>query len=315
MSEQNNLQKNDELREKFAGIDRMVSAPANLVEAAKKGEVIASAGNRYTAGFHVRKFVKAAVAYAVGVTLLLGALLLLPQLLSENPPVVNLPKDTTSTTSHTSPITPSYPDKLLKPSKLVDKILTEYKYNVAITNRAAYLLEDGRTLDYTLLLIREGNRIYYKNELIDSAGEANALQEYYYDIDALVAYSNKEDVWVKETSESISWEALCNTHIFDDFFEDAYYELVDGVYTVTNKGLDLYFGEVDNLAEQYYGKMVWDYSLQNDIYTFRRIIRADDGREDINIRLEISFGNASLVPYQSSENICSYSSQSKKTTE
>ena len=96
MSEKNNLPKNDKLREKFAGIDRMVTAPANLVEAVKKGEVIASAGNRYTAGFHVRKFAKAAVAYAVCASLFLGLLILLPDLFEGNSPAAKPPSQSSA---------------------------------------------------------------------------------------------------------------------------------------------------------------------------------------------------------------------------
>ena len=87
MSEKNNLPKNDELREKFEGIDRMVSAPPKLVEAVKNGTPLPRAGNRYTVGFHVRKFAKAAVLYVVGIALFLGFLLVLPGLFEGTPPV------------------------------------------------------------------------------------------------------------------------------------------------------------------------------------------------------------------------------------
>lgn len=85
MSEKNNLPKNDRLRAQFEGIDRMVTAPPKLVEAVKSGTPLAGAGNRYTAGFHVRKFAKAAVAYVVGISLFLGLLILLPALLEGAP--------------------------------------------------------------------------------------------------------------------------------------------------------------------------------------------------------------------------------------
>lgn len=88
MSEKNNLPKNYRLRAQFEGIDRMVTAPPKLVEAVKSGTPLAGTGNRYTAGFHVRKFAKAAVAYAACVVVLLGVVLLLPNWLDEITPAV-----------------------------------------------------------------------------------------------------------------------------------------------------------------------------------------------------------------------------------
>lgn len=94
----NEMRENDPLQEKFAGIDRMVNAPPKVVEAVKSGVPIAKEGIQYTPGYHVRKFTKVAVAYAVGVILLLGAIWLLPRLYSEESPVATQPDEITLTT-------------------------------------------------------------------------------------------------------------------------------------------------------------------------------------------------------------------------
>lgn len=87
MSEREKLPKNDELREQFDGIDRMVTAPDKLVEAVKSGTPLPQTANRYTAGFHVRKFAKAVAVYVVAISLFLGLLLLLPGLFEGTSPV------------------------------------------------------------------------------------------------------------------------------------------------------------------------------------------------------------------------------------
>ena len=128
MSEKNDLQKNDELREKFAGIDRMVTAPANLVEAVKKGEAPMWAGNRYTAGFHVRKFAKAAVAYAVCVAVLLGVVFLLPQWFNSKPPVGSDFISTSDSTVNTPSVTePMIPADQYQPIQPVGNVPTQFQ--------------------------------------------------------------------------------------------------------------------------------------------------------------------------------------------
>ncbi|MBR2131948.1 MAG: hypothetical protein IJ955_05300 [Oscillospiraceae bacterium] len=95
----NEMRENDPLQEKFAGIDRMVNAPPKVVEAVKSGVPLAKEGIQYTPGYHVKKFAKAAVAYVVGVILLLGAVWMLPRLFSETSPVATQPDETTAMTT------------------------------------------------------------------------------------------------------------------------------------------------------------------------------------------------------------------------
>lgn len=283
----NEMRENDPLQEKFAGIDRMVNAPADLVDAVKSGVPLPKAGIQYTPGYHVGKFAKAAIAYAVGVALFLGAILLLPRLFSEQTPVGTNTDETTVTTA--APTAPDPADELLLPHKLWEKILAED--NVTISWQDNHSFSDGSTLFVTTMWMRDSNRIYQKWESISSMEELSGQQEHYYDTETEVKYAQAEGIWIEEKSEGISWAGICNDPSLEEFFNTTYYTLIDGVYTVTKKGMDRYFMGTD-IAKDYYDKMVWDYSLQDGVYTIRRMIREADGRISSRIELKISFGDA-----------------------
>lgn len=91
-----------------------------LMQAAKSGVPLRPGGIKYTAATHVRKFTKAVVAYAVGIALLLGAILLLPRLFSEQTPVGTEPSETTATTATTETNPPIDRDEITNPEKYTD---------------------------------------------------------------------------------------------------------------------------------------------------------------------------------------------------
>ena len=162
----NEIRENDPLQEQFAGIDRMVSAPADLVDAVKSGVPLPKAGIQYTTGYHVGKFAKAAIAYAVGVALLLGAIWLLPRLFSEQTPVGTQPDETPVTTA---PPSSDSTEQLLPPHKLWEKILAEDNVTFSWQNNNTF--SDGSTLFVTTMWMRDSNRIYQKWESISSMEE------------------------------------------------------------------------------------------------------------------------------------------------
>ena len=81
-----NAPENDPLKGKFDGIDQALRASAELKKAAKTGIPLYRSKRESTA-VHLRRFAKATVAYAVGVLLFLGAVMMLPKLWNTNEPV------------------------------------------------------------------------------------------------------------------------------------------------------------------------------------------------------------------------------------
>ena len=85
---QSNTPENDPLKGKFDGLDQALRASAELKKAAKTGIPLYRSKRESTA-VHLRRFAKATVAYAAGVLLFLGAVMMLPKLWESDP--VNSP--------------------------------------------------------------------------------------------------------------------------------------------------------------------------------------------------------------------------------
>jgi hypothetical protein len=77
-----NVPENDKLQEGFAGMDRYITAPADLKSAAKSGLPLRRAG--VSRRVHIRRFSKAIAVYAVCALLLMGIAFVLPSLLNGN---------------------------------------------------------------------------------------------------------------------------------------------------------------------------------------------------------------------------------------
>ncbi|MBO5778263.1 MAG: hypothetical protein J6R82_01710 [Clostridia bacterium] len=77
-----NIPENDKLQEDFAGMDRYITAPADLKEAAKSGIPLHRAD--VSRRVHIRRFSKAIAIYAVCAIILLGVAWMLPSLLKGN---------------------------------------------------------------------------------------------------------------------------------------------------------------------------------------------------------------------------------------
>lgn len=82
MFEKNNTPENDKLHEGFAGMDRYITAPSQLKEAAKSGIPLRRTGE--SRRMHIRRFSKAIALYAVCAMILLGVAWMLPSLLKGN---------------------------------------------------------------------------------------------------------------------------------------------------------------------------------------------------------------------------------------
>lgn len=77
-----NVPENDKLQEDFAGMDRYITAPADLKEAAKSGLPLRRGGD--SRRMHIRRFSKAIAIYAVCALLLVGVAWMLPFFLKGN---------------------------------------------------------------------------------------------------------------------------------------------------------------------------------------------------------------------------------------
>ena len=90
MSDRNRDQtKEDSLKPHFKGMREKLCASPRLKAALKTGTPLHRAGIRYTPATHIRRFSKAIIAYAAGVLLFLGAVMMLPKLWKSDP--VNSP--------------------------------------------------------------------------------------------------------------------------------------------------------------------------------------------------------------------------------
>lgn len=76
MFSENETGQNDSLKEYYQEIADGMAPPPTLVKAAKNGVYLSPAQNRG----HIRRFAKAAASYALGIVLLLGAIVLLPKI-------------------------------------------------------------------------------------------------------------------------------------------------------------------------------------------------------------------------------------------
>ncbi len=87
MFDKKNHDRDDALRLRIERLGQKLEPSSELMQAAKSGAPLRGNSYRYTAGYHVGKFAKAAVAYAVGIALLLGVIWLLPRLFDTQAPV------------------------------------------------------------------------------------------------------------------------------------------------------------------------------------------------------------------------------------
>ena len=102
MFDKKNHDQDDALRLRIERLGQKLEPSGELMQAAINGAPLRGNSNRYTAGYHVGKFAKAVIAYAVGVALLLGTIWLLPRLFSESAPVATQPDETTIVTTDNS---------------------------------------------------------------------------------------------------------------------------------------------------------------------------------------------------------------------
>ena len=79
--------RSDALGQRLQKIGGQMNPSPALKKAAKTGVPLRSAGIRYTAGTHVRKFTKAVLLYAAGIALFLGTILMIPKWFGGNGPV------------------------------------------------------------------------------------------------------------------------------------------------------------------------------------------------------------------------------------
>ena len=79
--------RSDRLGEQLKRIGGQMNPSPQLKKAAKTGTPLHRAGIRYTPATHIRRFSKAILAYAAGVLLFLGAVMMLPKLWNTNEPV------------------------------------------------------------------------------------------------------------------------------------------------------------------------------------------------------------------------------------
>lgn len=96
-----NTHENDKLQEGFAGMDRYITAPADLKAAAKSGLPLRRAG--VSRRVHIRRFSKAITVYAVCALLLVGIAFALPLFDLGTTPASSVDSTTSSTDTPTDP--------------------------------------------------------------------------------------------------------------------------------------------------------------------------------------------------------------------
>lgn len=79
--------RNDEFALRMERLGNQMNPSPRLMQAAKDGVPLRKWGNQYSAGYHLKKFAKAAMIYAVCIGLFLGIFFLLPDLPQASPPV------------------------------------------------------------------------------------------------------------------------------------------------------------------------------------------------------------------------------------
>lgn len=79
--------RNDEFALRMERLGNQMNPSPRLMQAAKDGVPLRKWGNQYSAGYHLKKFAKAAMIYAVCIGLFLGLFFLLPDLPQASPPV------------------------------------------------------------------------------------------------------------------------------------------------------------------------------------------------------------------------------------
>ncbi len=180
MSNKEMKNRNDSFEKLFNGIADEMLPPPELEQAVIAGSYYQG---KVAAGMHIRKITGAIVAYAVGVMLLLGAVLLLPRLFGEYPPVISNPHTTTTpsidTTDQVGPVTtsPLNPnDPIHSPPKSLDGV------NFAQQG----LSQEERTLR---ILYTEGSHgVYTRRSLVPD-------EELEYEIDMATKTRN---LWMQE---------------------------------------------------------------------------------------------------------------------
>ena len=101
MFDKKNHDQDDALRLRIERLGQKLEPSGELMQAAINGAPLRGNSNRYTAGYHVGKFAKAVIAYAVGIALFLGMIWLLPRLFDTQEPV-GTQSDSTTTTAVTT---------------------------------------------------------------------------------------------------------------------------------------------------------------------------------------------------------------------
>lgn len=134
-NDKNRIPENDPLKAQFDGIDRQIRASADLKQAAKTG-VPLRAGGRVGTAVHVRRFGKAIVAYALSVMVLIGAVLFMQKLITENSPSAGNPMS--GEPADTPKITTQARPEITTPSS-VDSVIPDHAAPAATTGMVTRL--------------------------------------------------------------------------------------------------------------------------------------------------------------------------------
>ena len=131
MFEQKNHDQDNGLKSRIERLGSQLEPSSELMQAAINGTPLQGKGNRYTPGYHVKKFAKAAIAYAVGVALFLGLVSLLPGLSEQHSPVAGMAESlTSSTTEWTKPSMTDERDQLTSDLSAETRAIYEYVWCV-----------------------------------------------------------------------------------------------------------------------------------------------------------------------------------------